>query len=85
MLSFPLKMEPTSSISFSLWGRDVASQTEPVTTKPLLRHSCKHLLSSASFLEQVCTTAPNVASSSTVAWLNTSKNNLAKSVLFNFQ
>lgn len=69
MLSLPWKTEPTSSISFSLWTREDASQTEPVTTKPLSSHSFKHLLSSSSFLEHVCTLAPNPASSSTVAFL----------------
>ena len=67
-------MEATFRMSFSLWAGEDTSQTDPVTTKPLLRHSSKHLLSSASFLEQVCTMAPNPAKSSTMACLNTDSN-----------
>lgn len=69
MLSLPLKSEATSCISFSLWGFNEASQTDPVTKNPLSLHSWRHLVSSASFLEHVCTAAPNPASSSTTAWL----------------
>lgn len=69
MLSLPLKKEVTSWMSFSLWSREDASQTDPDTTKPFPSHSFKHLFSSASFLEQVYTDAPNPASSSTTACL----------------
>lgn len=69
MLSLPLKKEATSWMSFSLWSREDASHTDPDTTKPFPSHSFKHLFSSASFLEQVYTDAPNPASSSTTACL----------------
>lgn len=70
MLSIPLNTEETDSISFSLWALDDTSQTEPVTTNPLPSQAFKHPLSSASFREQVCTLAPSLASSSTIAYLN---------------
>ena len=69
ILSLPLKTEATSSMNFSLWTREDASHTDPDTTKPFPLHSFKHLFSSVSFLEHVCTDAPNPASSSTTAWL----------------
>lgn len=68
ILSFPLKMEETFSINCSRWARSDPSQTEPVTAKPLACHSRKHLSSSASFREQVCTVEPSPASSSTTAY-----------------
>ena len=70
MLSIPLNTEETDSISFSLWALDDTSQTEPETTNPLSSQAFKHPLSSASFREQVCTLAPSLASSSTIAYLN---------------
>lgn len=63
-------MEVTSSMSFSLWDGEDTSHTDPVTWKPRLCHSCKHLLSSVWVLEQVCTAAPNAAKSLTMACLN---------------
>lgn len=75
MLSLPLKKEATSWMSFSLWSREDASHTDPDTTKPFPSHSFKHLFSSASFLEQVYTDAPNPASSSTTACLIINKKN----------
>ena len=62
-------MEETFSINCSRWARSDPSQTEPVTAKPLACHSRKHLSSSASFREQVCTVEPSPASSSTTAYL----------------
>ena len=70
MLSIPLNTEETDSISFSLWALDDTSQTEPETTNPLSSQAFKYPLSSASFREQVCTLAPSLASSSTIAYLN---------------
>lgn len=69
MLSLPLKMEVTSWMRFSLWDWDETSHTDPVTKKPLLRHSFKQLVSSTWFLEQVWTVAPNPHKSSTMACL----------------
>lgn len=65
----PLKEDATSCISSSLWVLEEASQTDPVTTKPLASHSFKHWLRSDWFREQVWTEAPKPASSSTTAWL----------------
>ena len=69
MLSFPLKMDLTLSTSFSLSVGDETSQTEPVTLRCMAPHRCRHFSSSASFRAQVCTAAPNLANSSTMACL----------------
>lgn len=69
MWSLPLKIGVTSWMSFSLWSRDDTSHTDPETKKPLLRHWFKQLSSSAWFLEQVWTVAPNPHKSSTMACL----------------
>lgn len=69
ILSFPPKVDLTSSISFSRSAREETSQMEPVTLKFFAPHSFKHLWSSASFREQVWMAAPNLASSSTMACL----------------
>lgn len=66
MFSLPSKTVFTSSINLSLSAGEETSQTVPVTLKFFFFHSCKHLFSSASFLEQVCTAAPNPANSSTM-------------------
>lgn len=64
-------MEETFSISSTRPTREVISQTEPATLNFDFSHSCKHLLSSVSFREQVYTVAPSLASSSTIAFLQT--------------
>lgn len=69
MLSFPSKTELTCSISFSLSAGEETSQTDPVTFSFAALHCSKHWLSSVSFLEQVCTAAPSLANSSTIACL----------------
>ena len=69
MLSFPLNMEETFSISFSRSDREDTSQTEPMILSFDFSHSCRHLLSSSSLREHVYTVAPNLANSSTMAYL----------------
>ena len=73
MLSLPSNSEETVFISSPLFSRDNTSQTEPVTRNPLDSHWLKHPLSSASFLEHVCTVAPKPANSSTIAYLKEKK------------
>uniref|UniRef100_A0A0D3HLE7 Uncharacterized protein n=1 Tax=Oryza barthii TaxID=65489 RepID=A0A0D3HLE7_9ORYZ len=70
MLSLPSNMADTLPASASLSARTATSQTETVTARPLAVHSSWHLLSSAWFRAQVCTVAPKLASSSTMARLH---------------
>uniref|UniRef100_A0A0E0BIL9 Uncharacterized protein n=1 Tax=Oryza glumipatula TaxID=40148 RepID=A0A0E0BIL9_9ORYZ len=70
MLSLPSNRARTLAASASLSARTDTSQAETVTARPLELHSSWHLLSSASFLAQVCTVAPKLASSSTMARLH---------------
>lgn len=69
MLSLPSKREETVSMSWVRWGRDDTSQTDPLTLKPLLFHTCNISSSSFWFREHVWTVAPNAANSSTIACL----------------
>jgi len=69
MLSFPWNREETVSISFSRSAREDTSHTDPLTLKPCVFHSCKHLSSSDGFLEHAWTVTPNRANSSTMAYL----------------
>ncbi|KAJ0577277.1 hypothetical protein HanIR_Chr05g0234171 [Helianthus annuus] len=54
-------------MSSSLFSFKDKSQTDAVTSYPLPFHSSNRSLISFWFLEQVCTAAPNPASSSTIA------------------
>lgn len=65
----PPKSSRTVPASASLSARNETSQTETVTARPLAVNSSRHLFSGASVRAQVCTVAPKLASSSTMARL----------------
>lgn len=69
MLSLAPNREETVCINCSLWVREETSQIEPLTSNPFACHLLKHSLSRVWSLSQVCTLAPKLASSSTIAHL----------------
>lgn len=85
MFSFPSKAEETFSMSWTLCSLEEASQTEPLTWRPLTAPSCKRSLSSAWFREQVYTVAPSSASSSTTACLRKDGHKLRNGILIQIE
>ena len=70
MLSLPSNNEETVCINVSLSGREVTSQTEPLTWNPFFSHSLKLWLSSVSDMSHTWILAPKADNSSTMACLS---------------
>uniref|UniRef100_A0A0D9ZI78 Uncharacterized protein n=1 Tax=Oryza glumipatula TaxID=40148 RepID=A0A0D9ZI78_9ORYZ len=70
MSSLPSNMAATLPASASLSARADTSQTEAVMESFLALHSSRQLFRVASFRAHVCTVAPKLANSSTMARLD---------------